>query len=225
MLVLSHRGLRNRPDVHENTLEAFEAAVDAGVDGIETDVRRSADGALVLFHDRSVADGRPVHALTRMELQAAVGHPVPTLQEALSFWPDVLWNVEIKTLDAARSTFDLLTTAIEPGRLLVTSFLHDVVAECARTLESPCGILVCHRPVSVGALIEPWEDWETMRTIVWHVEVLDSAVLEEVRSCGYRSFCYGVEGRDEHAYVISLKMDGLITNEPALARTFTSETA
>ncbi|MBI3937750.1 MAG: glycerophosphodiester phosphodiesterase, partial [Betaproteobacteria bacterium] len=42
MLILAHRGYH--ATVPENTLEAFAAAVELGVDGIETDVRTSRDG-------------------------------------------------------------------------------------------------------------------------------------------------------------------------------------
>src|SRR5258708_4377063 len=81
MLILSHRGYHET--VPENTLEAFEQAVALGVDGIETDIRLSADGLPILFHDRTTSDGRSVAALSRAELSELVGYPVPTLGEAL----------------------------------------------------------------------------------------------------------------------------------------------
>lgn len=48
-VVIAHRGASG--EAPENTLAAFSAALDQGADLIETDVRRTADGALVLFHD------------------------------------------------------------------------------------------------------------------------------------------------------------------------------
>ncbi|MBE6574994.1 MAG: hypothetical protein E7654_01820 [Ruminococcaceae bacterium] len=50
--VAAHRGFRSQ--YPENTLEAFQAALDLGVDQIETDIRVSMDGELVLIHDASV---------------------------------------------------------------------------------------------------------------------------------------------------------------------------
>ena len=55
MLILAHRGYHAA--VAENTFEAFEAAIMAGVNGIETDVRLSRDGVPVLVHDRVMATG------------------------------------------------------------------------------------------------------------------------------------------------------------------------
>ena len=50
--VAAHRGFRSQ--YPENTLEAFQAALDIGVDQIETDIRVSMDGELVLIHDATV---------------------------------------------------------------------------------------------------------------------------------------------------------------------------
>jgi glycerophosphoryl diester phosphodiesterase len=58
MLVISHRGYHK--NVPENTLDAFQATPSLGVDGIETDVRLSRDGELILCHDRVSPDSRKV---------------------------------------------------------------------------------------------------------------------------------------------------------------------
>ena len=79
MLVLAHRGAnRERP---ENTLAAFRRAVELGADGVELDVHRTRDDALVVRHD---ADGPfgILSELTRAEVAAALTD-VPTLAEVL----------------------------------------------------------------------------------------------------------------------------------------------
>jgi glycerophosphoryl diester phosphodiesterase len=48
-----HRG--DRKNFPENTMSAFRAAVDLGLDAIETDIRMTKDGHLVIMHDRDVA--------------------------------------------------------------------------------------------------------------------------------------------------------------------------
>ncbi|MEL0040065.1 MAG: glycerophosphodiester phosphodiesterase family protein, partial [Ilumatobacter sp.] len=52
----------------ENTLEAFQAAVALGSDGIELDVRRTVDAALVIHHDAQLPDGRVIRESRRDEL-------------------------------------------------------------------------------------------------------------------------------------------------------------
>ncbi|GHF52825.1 glycerophosphoryl diester phosphodiesterase [Deinococcus metalli] len=91
-LLLGHRGT---PRLHrENTLAGFQAALDAGLDGVELDVRRLADGTLVIHHDEALPDGRLLPFLTLDELPAEV----PTLDAALAWAADTgaYVNVELK---------------------------------------------------------------------------------------------------------------------------------
>ncbi len=88
-LILAHRGLHDRH--RENTLAAFAAARALGVDGVELDVRRSADGVLVVHHDPEVAG----HAIARTPA-ADLPAWVPTLEAALEATGDLLVNVEVK---------------------------------------------------------------------------------------------------------------------------------
>ena len=85
----AHRGLWNT-SLPENSLPAFHAAAEGGF-GIETDVRMTKDGELVLFHDASLARmcgvDRQVNACTLRELRqyrlSGTGEPIPTLNELL----------------------------------------------------------------------------------------------------------------------------------------------
>jgi len=113
--VLGHRGARL--DAPENTLASFQAALDQGADGVELDVRRSADGTLVCLHDadlerttdasgpvgrRTVAELRAVDAGSRFERDGTfpfrgAGVRVPTLAEALAAVPAPgLVDIEVK---------------------------------------------------------------------------------------------------------------------------------
>src|SRR5438132_7158722 len=100
-----HRGAA--ASVRENTVAAFEAAVAAGADGVELDVRRAADGRLVVHHD---------------ELPPELPPWVPTLDEALDACGDLLVNVELK---------ERLATEVLPHvagrRVLVSSFDLDAL--------------------------------------------------------------------------------------------------
>jgi len=88
MKIIAHRGFSAR--YPENTLLAFQKALEAGVDGIETDVRLSADREVVLFHDNDLAritgtEGR-VETFTLEALKAldaGKGERIPTLEELL----------------------------------------------------------------------------------------------------------------------------------------------
>jgi len=93
----------------ENTMEAFEAAIALGYTHLETDVRRTADGVSVAFHDRTLrrVTGAPGNLsdltwddVKRLRVSGAAGvggtGAVPRLEELLSTWPDVRWVLDVK---------------------------------------------------------------------------------------------------------------------------------
>lgn len=102
----AHRGACR--ELPENTLEAFRLALDLGADAIETDAHMTRDGHVVLSHDptgKRTADVRRLIrecALSEIK-QWNVGpnlrgqkFRVPTLEEALAEFPDVVFNVDAK---------------------------------------------------------------------------------------------------------------------------------
>jgi glycerophosphoryl diester phosphodiesterase len=213
MLVLSHRGYH--VSVPENTYDAFENAIRLGVDGIETDLQRSADGHLILFHDRLTPDGRATESLSRSELSAVVGYPIPTLEEVLSQYKDVLWNIEIKTpvvLDQAVAVFRQFGRA---RRLLTTSFWHTVIEYINQRLDVDCGILVAHRPFTQAR--PPfgwWPDTGRVQTVVWSYPVVDADIVAQTARQGLRNFVYGAETEHDRVHCASLQIDGVITDHP-----------
>ena len=102
--VAAHRGWCSK--YPENTMSAFKAALDIGVDQIETDVRITKDGYLVLIHDNTVdrttnGKGR-VRDLTLNELKeldAGNGEKIPTLEEFMELvkdHPTMTLDIELK---------------------------------------------------------------------------------------------------------------------------------
>jgi glycerophosphoryl diester phosphodiesterase len=216
MLIIAHRGYHAA--VPENTLAAFEAAVIAGANGIETDVRISRDGVPVLIHDRIIASDWAVADPTRKEIEQAVGHEVPTLDEALEYFPGILWNVEIKTVQALSTVIRVLEKHQAGHRIIVTSFRHDLVAVCASSLKVNCGLLLAHRPLTLSSFLADFNCDGNPRVnhIVWNYEVLDDTLLEQAAKDGYRNFVYGAVTRAEHDICRELDVDGIITDFPLL---------
>ena len=215
MLVLAHRGYH--ADAPENTCDAFDAAVKLGVDGIETDVRLSGDGLPVIIHDRVTPRKRLVAELTRSEIEADVGHGVPTLPEILDAFPDVFWNIEIKNPEAWQAASRELAQFQSRRRLFMTSFRHDVVKRCADELAVECGLLVAHRPLDVGGLMAGCAKHPRIKSIVWDFNVLDDSVLDEVAAGGWSNYVYGAATPAEHARCAALGLAGLITDHPLFA--------
>jgi len=102
--VAAHRGFSS--DYPENTMSAFKAAIDVGVDQIETDVRITKDGELVLIHDptvdRTTNGSGKVNSFTLAELKqldAGKGEKIPTfieLMELVKDHPTMTLDIELK---------------------------------------------------------------------------------------------------------------------------------
>ena len=90
ILVIGHRGC-GAGDM-ENTVSSFLRAIELGADGVELDVRSTADGAIVVHHDPIVSGYGPIHQLCFEELPAYI----PTFEDALRVCAGVLVDVEVK---------------------------------------------------------------------------------------------------------------------------------
>lgn len=211
MLVIAHRGYH--ADNNENSLSAFEAAVRLGFDGIETDVRVSSDGYLVLIHDRIIS-GKEVCALTRKEIEDEVGYQIPTLNEALEYFPGIIWNVEIKVKEAIKPIIQVLEKYQSNRTILVTSFHHNAIVNCASSLKVDCGLLVAHRPLSLDCLLtDTGSKIPRINYIVWDYNILNSYLLKESAAAGYNNLVYGLEIKKEFNYCKKIGIDGVISDK------------
>lgn len=138
--VIAHRGGGAR--VAENTLEAMQLAIADGADGLEFDVRLSADGEVVVIHDPTVdrtTDGSgAVQKMTLAELKSLdagfrftarqpypltrTRHRIPTLNEVLQSFPGVPLLIEIKNPLAASATRRLIENHAGEDQCLIDSF-------------------------------------------------------------------------------------------------------
>lgn len=214
MLTLAHRGYH--AEAIENTMAAFEAAVNLGVDGIETDVRLSADNKLVIIHDRVTPKKRAVSELCHDDLQRDLGHAVPLLAEALEAFPSVLWNIELKNPEALPLALPVLRHYRSSRRMLVTSFRHDVAVMCAGELRVDCGLLLASRPLDLDAVISRCAKAPRLKCIVWDYNIVDTDMLEAASRSRFENYVYGAVTRAEHERCASLNLAGLITDYPRL---------
>lgn len=215
MLVLAHRG--DHALHPENTLAAFAAALAAGADGCETDVRIAGDGAAVLFHDATSARGHPVATLSRAALSRDQGYHVPTLEEALHALPGAFWNLELKE-PGALAAIGAVMPLLAPNRTLVSSFVHDAAMACARDFGLPSGLLVAQRPGSVRELLSPFASWPQLRTVVWQEDAVDEGLLAQARAEGWGNWVYGAAAAAQHRRWRTAGVAAIITDHPQMAR-------
>ena len=134
-------------------MRAFEQAVSIGYRYLETDIRVTADGKVMVFHDEDLVRlcGRPkrVSELTAAELARSRingTEPIPFLDEVLDAWPDRRFNIDCKSDAGIRPLAEVINRHRALDRVCLTSFSDRRVraAPAARTQ-------AVHRRREVGA--------------------------------------------------------------------------
>lgn len=178
-LVIGHRGAAAL--AAENTFEAFEKATEQGVTWVETDIRATADGALVLRHDL-LLEGR---RLDRMSLADArdARHDIPTLGETLARFGNALhFNLELKEAGLApRVATEVQTRGLE-HRVVISSFHHRELQRSMALLpmvrHAP---LISERPICLSRMLEGLVG---VSIIVAQADFVDASLVEEARDLG-----------------------------------------
>ncbi|MCP3763568.1 glycerophosphodiester phosphodiesterase [Domibacillus sp. A3M-37] len=145
-VIFAHRGASGTHP--ENTMTAFQAAVEKGADGIELDVQLTSDGEMVVIHDETVnrtTDGKgAIEQMTAEEVASLdagswfhekfAGEKIPTLDEffAWASGNSLQINVELKTNKVPyhgieKKVLDLIEHYNMRGRVIISSFNFDSI--------------------------------------------------------------------------------------------------
>ncbi len=137
LLVLGHRGYRAR--FPENTLLAFRGALEAGADGVECDLQKTADGHYVVIHDPTVeritGTSGAVARMSLAELRGldfGRGERIPELSDLLAILPassylDLELKEETLTPADCEPILRILGDRTDPERLMISSFEPDLL--------------------------------------------------------------------------------------------------
>ncbi len=218
--VYAHRGLHTA--LRENTVAAFRAAVAMGVDGVELDVRETADGVLVVHHD-PVADS---HVIATSPASSLPDY-VPSLDEALEACQGVHVNVEIKNSREPGETYDdtgrVARAVVE--RVHEVGETHDVTFSCFDL--ATCRVVrSCAASVRVGFLVDASHDvLEALHqahdagldAVHPQVTMMTNEVMVVSRELGLSLCTWTVNSPVEMAAQAAWGVDALITDDPATA--------
>lgn len=223
--VVAHRGASSGH--RESSPEAFEAAISAGVDAIETDVRRTADGIFICHHDetleRTAGVARAVHDLTHAELQdLAPGHAVPltAVLERLRGRCNILLDLKLGAAEDIEALVALLgnadaTVAIGVRSLATQATLLRLNPELVQLglLENPDESAPF--VAAGGRWVRLWEQ-HVSNARVDAVHALGMPVLAMVGGYGTTRAVGDVDSA-RVASLYSLGVDGVMLNDPSIA--------
>ncbi|HEY8080810.1 MAG TPA: glycerophosphodiester phosphodiesterase [Acidimicrobiales bacterium] len=217
--VFAHRGdARAAP---ENTVAAFLAAVAAGADGVELDVRRSADGALVVHHDPAIEGLGAIADLLVRDLPPDVA----LLDDAMDVLEPLTVSVEIKNdpkgpgYDATGSISHQVVARLEErgdlDRVIISSF-DLATLDAARQ---------AHPAVALGWLLGYTADpLDAIDVVVAHdvgavhpfVLTVTQEVVDRAHAAGLDVTTWTVNARHDIERMVTLGVDIVITDDVAL---------
>jgi glycerophosphoryl diester phosphodiesterase len=208
----------------ENTLDAFRAAKALGADGVELDVRRSRDSALVIHHDATLADGRAIHELEVGDLPPEV----PLLDAALDACDGLVVNIEIKNVpidvdwDPSEFVAEAVTALVQERgaqELVVVSCFGLAAIDRVRALDPsiPTGYLISARWDQVGALQRAVDGGHA--AFHPHESVVTADLVARAHDAGLAVNTWTVDDPDRMRWLVDeCGVDAIITNVPDVAR-------
>ena len=217
-ICIAHRGASGHAP--ENTLKAFELAIEMGCPWIELDVY-SVEGELVVIHDddvdRTTNGSGAVMELGLKQLRAldaGQDQQIPTLREVLDLCAKrISVNVELKGPDTALPVSALPTEALAEGwqadQFLLSSFYHNELARADPQFRR-------------GALFHKTADYfsvaKTLNASAINLsqKIVTKAAVQEAHQRGLAVYVYTVNTRAEMQEQKDMGVDGVFTNFPDL---------
>ncbi|MEK6410390.1 MAG: glycerophosphodiester phosphodiesterase [Acidobacteriota bacterium] len=237
-LVIAHRG--GALESTENTIAAFQRAVKIGADGIETDIRLTRDGSVVVYHDQYFGrmEGlappqctRLVSDLTYSELtkQTLVpvgedlgGRRVPTLSELLSSVQSGLLNIELKRCDRFNDLVNKTIAILKPFPALDRVVLEAPDLDTAKKLRKGLGShLKLHiNPEYDGTVSLPESLKRVLKFKPHSISVsykkVSREIVELAHKAGVEVWVWTVNSLDIARAMALLGVDAVKTDQPSL---------
>lgn len=226
-LSIGHRGAMGH--VTENTLASIEKAMDLGVDMLEIDVFRIADGEIVVFHDKQLdrltdATG-DIESFTLEELKEvrlkAGGYTIPTLREVLDTMDaQVQLNIELKGANTAAGVFDIIEEYIGKGPwelddFIISSFNWEEL-EAMRNVNSEIAIAVLISKEPLRAL--PVAQQLQAVAINPNYRGLSKEVVATMHQAGLKVYPWTVNDPKAIRELKDFGVDGVISDFPERVR-------
>jgi glycerophosphoryl diester phosphodiesterase len=228
-LPIAHRGGSLHPANigHENTIEAFQVAVDLGYRYLETDVHATRDGVLVAFHDDRldrVTDGAgriSDHTFAALShIKVAGKYSIPRLEELFEAFGAAYFNIDIKQPGGEEPLAAAIKRCRAQSRVLVTSF-------SLRRLRRFRRLIGAEVPLGAGTLVVTSQlalfrlgiERRVSDSVALQVplrsgplRVVDEQFVAAAHRAGLKVHVWTIDEADEMNQLIDLGVDGIISD-------------
>ncbi len=206
-LLLGHRGARAVKSIPENTIASFDRALADGCDGFEFDVRLTADGEAVVYHDPKIAGFQISRATAKQVPQ------LPRFRDVLQRYRDSFLDIELKVKGLERITLDLFLRHKPRRGFVVSSFLPTVLKFLrAEDATIPLG-LICETKTQLRL----WSDLP-VEYVISHHSLADPELIRQVKGTGKRLIVWTVNDPADMQRFADSGVDGIISDDTTLLR-------
>lgn len=227
--VMAHRGAST--EAPENTMAAFQKAIDDMADYIELDVQLTNNGEVIVMHDSNAYRTTGVDAnivnMTYKEVKTLdagswfsdeyVGENVPSLKEVLELTQGkIKLNIELKPADngtaLAKNTVRLIEKYNMVNDCVITSFSESALK----------AVKTYNQEIKVGYILSAaYGDFYDMKNVDFfsvNAAFLSKRTIDAIHNSGKRVYAWTVNNKESIKNLTNKGVDGIITDNPVLAR-------
>lgn len=229
--VIAHRGYS--AVYPENTLSAFAGAMDIGADYIELDVQMTADDQIVVFHDadlkRTVGKEGTIADFTLEQLKqfdvggwfdtSFSGERIPTLQEVFELVQSSDCDIYLELKDIGdrasfvEQTMDITKRCGMTDRCVFASFRYEYLQQIKMMNENAKTLYNTTSGMTTLSKEYPADYYGL------YIETVTSETIQAIHESGNKAFVWTVDEPTQMSELIKMGVDGIVTNNPGLART------
>ena len=227
--VMAHRGAST--EAPENTMAAFQKAIDDMADYIELDVQLTNNGEVIVMHDSNAYRTTGVDAnivnMTYKEVKTLdagswfsdeyVGENVPSLKEVLELTQGkIKLNIELKPVDngtaLAKNTVRLIEKYNMVNDCVITSFSESALK----------AVKTYNQEIKVGYILSAaYGDFYDMKNVDFfsvNAAFLSKRTIDAIHNSGKQVYAWTVNNKEAIKNLTNKGVDGIITDNPVLAR-------
>jgi glycerophosphoryl diester phosphodiesterase len=218
----AHRG--GASDNPENTMPAFQHAVDLGYTYLETDVHATSDGVLVAFHDpdlsRTCGRDGTIHSMTARDVASARvdgREPIPLFEELVGSFPQARFNIDCKADGAVQPLIEAVRRLDCLDRVCIGGFDDRRTNRIRAALGD--GLCSSFGPVQVASLVAagrvPWGGQVAQVPVrMGPVTVVSKRTIAAAHRKGLQVHVWTIDEPDEMHRLLDLGVDGIMTDRP-----------